>query len=382
MPVTINDEPVTDVEVRETRIAAWTAVVDVDTDDEITGAVTIDIDGEEFVGTVVRGGNEDGRDRLSVIGGHGGLHTLLQAKNYTAVFLSAVLADIMSECGEELDPETDADVLTMKVPHWSRLQGEAATAIRAIAQFCGVQWRINRNGLVWLGNDDFVESTFEEYTVEERNLEESRISIAYDDTSDAPKIKPGVSFEGGNVGQVVTNVLGGKLRQDIYFDDADGAPAGFWNRIARFVRNLLTPEIAKSRFYYGRVVGQSGNKVSMQLDDEVAGGKWKSVRDIPIVVGLPGCTLVLPNGSRMRMFYEAGDNSRPRAALWDAGTAVEEIILTCDKLTIDGDLEVSGDVVAAGEITAKDGASSVSLSTHTHAHGTGPGTTNPPTPGS
>ena len=128
----------------------WSAELEVDTDEAITGAVTIELDGAVvFRGTVVDGDVSHGQWRGRIVGGAGGLRTSLPALAYLNATRADVVRDALSEAGESL-ASTSGD-LTGAVARFHRAEGAAARAIDATATALGYAWRVFADGMVWLG---------------------------------------------------------------------------------------------------------------------------------------------------------------------------------------------------------------------------------------
>ncbi len=375
---TLNGAPVLDLTLTETLTGAWSGEVQADSATALTSPLTLLVDGETFVCTAQQADVEAGRYKAKIIGGGGGLGTVLDARYYVSPTIGTVLADICSEAGEALDPTTATTILTRSVPRWSRLKGEAQAAIRQVADFLGVQWRITRTGLLWLGTDIWEPLATAPKLIETDFDPQARLRVvSYDGSSERPVIKPGVTVDGVRIVSTVLRLDGGKLRHELYSDETKGS-GGLVAQVVRRVLELLQPKIDLSRFYPGRVVGQAPDgTLTILMDDRLVAGKWKGLDRVPAVFGLPGVSVQMVPGARVRLFWDGGDPSRARAGHFDAGAGpAQEITLTLaagGKLVIDGDLEVTGEVTA----NADNPATKVTLTGHRHLE-TG-GTTNAPT---
>jgi hypothetical protein len=165
----------------------------------------------------------------------------------------------------------------------------------------------------------------------------------------------------------VTLLNGERLRQELYFDETKGQ-AGLFAVVARRIREIVWPKLMLARFYAGRVTSQaSDGSVALVMDDPEIAGQWKGLHHVPLALGMPGVRIVAEPGSRVRVFFDAGNPSRPRAALWEQDTPVTELILTADTLTVNGNLVVTGNITASGEVTASGEAGMpIPLTGHTH----------------
>lgn len=325
MTITVNGKPVVQGGIAENRNAAWTALLEVDTDQALSGLVTINVDGELFVGTVVMGDLEAGRWKGTIVGGRGGLSKVLPAAWYVEPTVGTLLAAIAREAGEVLDPSIPPSVLLKRFERWSRMQGEAHLALRQIADQLGYQWRVTRAGTVYLGPETWLPVVAKTIT-ESYNPEERKLTIAYDGTTETPAARPGMTLEGKRIERTALVLEPRALRQDIYFDEEKGQ-GGLLGLVSKRIRELVLPKLHLTRLYPGKVVSAAGNEVTVLVDDQLVAGKWKGLSRVKMLFGLPGVTALPLNGARVRVLFDAGDPSRPRAALWDAGAPVAEMTI-------------------------------------------------------
>lgn len=126
----------------------WSMDLDADTDEDVTGAVTVEVDGVvTFRGTVIDGAVTHGQWRGRIVGGAGGLRTSLPATAYLDATYADVVRDALAESGESSAPGGD---LSGAVARWHRAQGAAARTVDAVATALGYGWRVLDSGLVWL----------------------------------------------------------------------------------------------------------------------------------------------------------------------------------------------------------------------------------------
>jgi len=298
MPLTITGVDILSARITEARVGAWHATIEADTDEPITGSVTIDIEGESFTGTVEQGDVEAAnRWKGFVVGGKGGLQKKIGAQYYYVPGLRTVLEDIARDSGETLSVELDPSLLLKRFERYSRLEGPAHTQFRQLADELGVDWRITRAGELWFGSESWLPVTAKaigsEYDPQSRMLE-----VAYDGADDRPVIRPGVSLQGTKtehdgkkVQRVVTQVDESGLRQALFFDEEKG-DSGLWASIRRVIREFVTPKLQLARIHPARVTEQAADgTVSLAIDDAAIGGKFKGLNHFPLVVGLPGTTV-------------------------------------------------------------------------------------------
>lgn len=128
----------------------WSCDLDVDTDSEITGAVTLEVDGvETWRGTVVDGAVTHGLWRGRIVGGAAGLRSTLPATAYRDATRADVVRDALAEAGESISAASGD--LSAAIARFHRAEGAAARAIDATATALGYGWRVLDDGTVWLG---------------------------------------------------------------------------------------------------------------------------------------------------------------------------------------------------------------------------------------
>lgn len=368
MAVTINGVGVLSQRIVEERVGAWHATVEADSDKTITGAVTIDVEGETFVGTVEQGDVEaDSRWKGYVVGGKGGLQKVVDGRYYFAPSVRTVLADLARDSGETLSPEIDPTLLAQQFERYSRLEGPAHTQFRQLADELGVDWRITRAGELWFGAETWLPVTAK--TIEaEYDPQHRMIEVAYnDDDNDRPVLRPGVTFEGKKIQRVITQADSHGLRQALFFD-AETGDSGLWAQIRRVIRETVWPKLQLARVHGARVCTQaSDGSVDLALDDPSIGGKFKSVQKVPLAFGLPGTTIKTTTATRLRLFWDAGRPTKPRAGHFDQGTPVDEIALQVATMLRLGSKDTENFVALANLVLTELNDIRTKFDAHTHA---------------
>ena len=347
MSYELNGHAITEAQIHEPRVGRWTADVVVDSDVDITGAVTITLGTVALSGTVYRGGLDAGRWSGRVVGGAGGLETSLEPKNYVLTTLATVVADIMSASGETLSDDSE-DLSGEARGNWHRTRGLAGHALQAVADDLGVPWRMLRDGTVLLGEDEAVEldSAAEQLVV----LAQPDIGSALVAPAQDPVVRPGVLLDGRAVSYVATVVDAGKLRQEVWYDDDAGSLVG---RVKGSLLRLIEAAVGRRLTYaylWPCTVAAQAPDGALELlpDDRQVRGSGMS--RVYIRHGQPGYETEVPTGARCMVGFEGGDPSRPYVAQWLAGTGV-------DTITFDGgteDVARTNDSINVGTITATD----------------------------
>jgi hypothetical protein len=354
MPLSINGTPLLSARITEDRIGAWIAEVEADTEETIAGAVTLDVEGETFVGTVWQGEVDSSRWKGMIVGGGGGTQKILEGGYYVQPTVRTVLADLARDAGETVSPEIPPAILIKSLERWTRLQGFAHTAFRQLADELGVEWRITRLGGLWLGEEtwlpieaDVIEG---QYQPDQRALEVSYAKAE----DDRPVLKPGGTYDGKKIQRVITIADGDGLRQILFFDDERGT-SGLLNTMRRLIREVVWPKLQLARVHGARVCEQDADgNVTVAMDDRAIGGKSRGLSRIPLGVGLPGTKVRTTSSTRLRVWWDAGNPTKPRAGHFDQGTPAEEIEITvASKFAVNGDCAL-GDASATSPVALAD----------------------------
>jgi len=220
MTTTANDSPLVKASIHEPLYGIWLAEIEVDSPEALSGIITLAIEGVTYVGSVWkdRSAIDSGRWKARIAGGQAALGTIVAAKNYVGVNVRAAIDDLMTATAEALDVDaSDTAVLARSLPKWHRMQGTAGNALTALMDEASSTFRIQRNGLLKVGAEDFTE------------LDPLDDPFALLDTSPVdnsqmygpltPLIVPGVTIQNKPVSYVHTQVSGGSLRQTVWYQD-------------------------------------------------------------------------------------------------------------------------------------------------------------------
>lgn len=164
----------------------WSADLDVDTDEDVAGAVTVEVDGAvAFRGTVVDGGVTHGLWRGRIVGGAAGLRGTLPALAYLDATRADVVRDALAEAGETLSATSDS--LATAIARFHRAEGAAARAIDATAAALGYGWRVLADGTVWLGAETWPDAPEADVTLVDTDPRERSYALG----GDVLGIRPG-----------------------------------------------------------------------------------------------------------------------------------------------------------------------------------------------
>ena len=198
--LTLNGYDVIRGTIRTPRIGVWNADLVVDTEDSITGPVTLaTADGAlSLSGTAFREGVFQQTLSMRVVGGAaglseppGGIGVQLEPKSYQGVALGLVLGDILRSCGETLDPSSDQGTLNAFLSRWVVMAGPAKEALARLLDPFDVSWRTRPSGSLWVGPETWPPAAPVAFDVLERHYGEGRVVIG----SEAPWLLPGVTID-------------------------------------------------------------------------------------------------------------------------------------------------------------------------------------------
>jgi len=320
---TIAGVPILSAQICEPRVGRWTADVEADTAEDITGSVTLTLGSVTLVGTVHRGGLDSGRWSGRIVGGTGGLSTTLNPKNYAGATLQHVVDDIIRESGETLD-SASTSLIGHVTANWHRTRGPASHALQAVADELSVPWRVTRSGTVLLGAQTATALTTTEVQVLDRP-ESGALLVA---PAGDPELRPGVLFGDRVISYVATLIGAGKIRQELWFDDVAGTTLGrVKGSLLRLIDAAVGRKLLYSYLWPCTVASQAGDG-SVELipdDEEIRGG---GLGRVFIRHGEPGYACepgVGRTGARCLVGFEAGDPKRPYVAHWLRNTEVTTV---------------------------------------------------------
>jgi hypothetical protein len=186
------------------RIGVWHADLSMDAYAPQSGKATITLGTQTLIGSFARNGVDTARRlRARVVGGAGGLATVLQPRSYGAVPLKIPLSDALRDAGETLSPSADTSLLTTQLSAWSRMQASASAVIASLLQVIpNAVWRVLLDGTVWFGFESWPTTTLSDVFPMQSEPEKGRVTIA----SVVPALLPGTAFQFSVPGQGVQSV--------------------------------------------------------------------------------------------------------------------------------------------------------------------------------
>ncbi len=301
-------------EITMKRRGAWKGIVVID--EKVDGAETpsgpfvFDIDGVEFRCTILpdRSGAWAGRVKLRVVGGSGGLSNTLSPRNYAGgtTRFKTVLDDILRDSGEVLSDESDSTFLNKKLDGWQRVECTAEEALDLLCDNVGAEWRVLRDGKIWVGVDTWPEVE-PAGTVKEADWGDGVITVL----PDFATLVPGIIVRRQQINQIVYYLSRKGLVADLY---------------AKSTSDLLSKqsERANKGFEYAKryrcsVVTQNGDgTVDVLVDDSRA--KGKGIGKCRVRVGIPGTKLTVPKGARCLVGWDDADPQLPYVDSWESSS--------------------------------------------------------------
>jgi hypothetical protein len=292
---------------------AWTAHLEIAGDVELSGAATMTLAGENdaepetFVGFVRRSKPWQGRTRAVIVGGAGGLLKTIPPRDHLAgvqpVTALLVAQGIATAAGETLADSVAANLAGRFLPRWMRAESTALAALDYFTALLGLEWRVLADGTIWIGVDTFPDATADIGETWIDDGDDGRIDCA----PPAPTLRPGSTVLGHPIERVTYRVTGSAARAELLYPVA-GSPS---------------PAPAPAPLVYREVHGcdvvvqNPDGTLDLFVDDQ----RIAEVRSVPFRVGIPGCKVTIPAGSRVRVCFPDGDPSQLFAFALDQDTA-------------------------------------------------------------
>ncbi len=214
--ITLNEKPVLAMRLQQPRMGVWVCLLEVDSEDDITGAVKLEDDGVTYNGTVIEGGVTAGRWQGRVVGGKAGLRGTLRARNYQRIKVREILDGILLDAGEALSGNATTSVLRKSLAFWSRRQGSGIEAMNLLAENIGAGWRVFPDGSVWIGDESWPAFRGSDLNQLDRINHAGRLELAPNDIG----LAPGSAVEGLNIEHVEHTIESQGLRTAAWYEAA------------------------------------------------------------------------------------------------------------------------------------------------------------------
>ncbi|HSM93385.1 MAG TPA: hypothetical protein VLT47_10915 [Anaeromyxobacteraceae bacterium] len=327
---------------------AWLAHLVLGEDAAPTGAVTIELaregaDPVVWSGIVDHGDTWQGRQRILVRGGSGGLDQTIDRREHLAasspVPALTILQDILDAMPggmvEALDESVAANLAGLGFPRWDRPAGlPASSAVGRLARRLGFGWRVLDTGALWMGpetwpavNDQLVSF------LEDRDGD----FLADRCAPDAAVLRPGTTVMGRQI-QRVTYIIGEDSPRAALLYRSDRAD------IARAVSATVTP-----------------HPLSLPYETTVAANNGDGTLDLDT----PDPALPELRAVRYRSFFGALEAIAPGTSVMLAFSGGREDGAFCwgaqQDTTAASAVALEGDAVSAGALSAMAGSTPVTF---------------------
>lgn len=312
------------------RVGVWHAAFAVDSDDQFSegDSVTIGInDGAQFLnGTVSRALLYQGLQQVRVVGGAGGMQTVVKPKHYQGPLTSDVIADMAKDAGEKVSANSDPGA---SIPGWTTI---AATFGRQLAELIrpidGSAWRILPDGSLWVGVEQWEDSDVPDDDWATLNYD--HLNGIIDLGMVAPTLLPGTTFGQEKIDRVEHNISGDVVRTAAWV--WRGASAGLDHDFQALARVAARP-FDFYAMYAGETKAQDGQKFDVQPSDD----RIPTMGKIPIRNGIPGLQLKVPNGASVLIGWDGGDPRKPYCSLWGGGENPTSLSVTAKVISLGGE---------------------------------------------
>jgi hypothetical protein len=318
---TLNGIPITSAKVFLPAWGVWWADVEVSEPDALSGAATLVISDQTYVGTIASGAALDGRGRYRVAGGAGAWGEVLTAKSYNndaGVKASLIIQDAAAEAGETVEDAPADRVGT----HYARSSNPASDVLHYAARDA---WYVDVDGVTRFGS----RAEFDyagDGTVRVIDSAQGVFEIATDSVAG---LVPGLRAGGFTASDIEIDVSPGAIRVRGYSKKT----ADVWRALA----DRLLPQARYLGTWEYRVVSQSGERLNLQTV-RVASG-LPDLSRVPVRPGVPGFRATWKKGSFALVTFVNGDPGRPVVVGGDApdspGWVPDELSLRAADMRVD-----------------------------------------------
>jgi hypothetical protein len=219
--LTVGDADVIKGRLHFPQRGAWLAWLLLDTTAVPSGQVKLAADGGlSATGTVKSAGVFLDSVALRLVGGAGGLGTIIPPAAYENGQLSDPLNAIMNASGESLSSTVDSSITSVQLTRWTHVAQSASAALDRLAFAAGqalgstIVWRVLSDGTVWLGAESWPSQDLPAGSdLLKQYPDEGRFEIG----AQTPSLLPGVNVPGiGNVAAVDHWIAPRSIRSDAW----------------------------------------------------------------------------------------------------------------------------------------------------------------------
>ena len=163
-------------------------------EEALSGQVDLELPGTTFKVAVIAGGPSEGTNRVRVVGGAGGLRTVLEAQHYYQATVRMVVDAGLQAGGERLSLLSDQGALNQTIRDFMRFNESLGLLLDAVARTTGLLWRVQADGTVLLASP-----TWETVEPEHALLREDPAELTMLISSEDGLVQPGTTFLGKRV---------------------------------------------------------------------------------------------------------------------------------------------------------------------------------------
>lgn len=209
-----NGAQLIEADISEPDSGVWTATLRAELDDVPSGACTLEIEGVEWKGHIVRARKDFETMSVFCAGGAASLGIKRGAVDYLFASRRTIISALLSGLAISIATTADAAALSQLLQRWHQASGAAGASMTALLG-SSYAWRIVRSGEL----DVRASSKYDAATYDGSGFYEQRASSrqnAVEYSVDAPLLKPRDAFSGVNITHVDTALRSGSLRQVVY----------------------------------------------------------------------------------------------------------------------------------------------------------------------
>lgn len=304
--LTINDRAVLTLDLLMPSSRAWVATGEVEGDEPLSGAVELS-EGDEVVfrGTVLEAGDFGGRTGFRIVGGAGGLSTVVRAQSYRAATAALPIQDILGQAGEALTAPLESSLAASSLAEWATGAWEASRALDDLAEYLGVSWWVDALGGVSFGASRAL-AIPAELTVVAEDTQGRTLTVA-PDTGSEWVLRPGATVDGRQVTSVRFRLSDGRLRIECRYESL-----GLAGLIEAIVERA-TRKMAYLAVYPSTVHSQASDGTLQVFPDDERIPKMAGVK---LSLPVPGAEVRVRSGARVLLGFEGGDPAKPYATGW------------------------------------------------------------------
>lgn len=332
MANTVNGLPLLRATVILPKTGIWTADIQVQSGEQLSGEVVIVLAGLELRGTVEVGGPYRERGWYRVAAGALTWRNELEARAYRSeagVKLSTVLADVAREADEDIQE----DIATTRLgPAFVRFEDAAA---RTLDLTNPSGWYVDELGFTRAGVRPAVPYTLE-YRVLDKRPDERRLLIAAEDITG---LVPGAVLEGMEAATVRHELTPDSIRSHVYGD------VGYGDRGLGAFKAMVEAVMYRTKYHRAceyRVVAATNTHVDVVPVRASQG--FPDLKNVEMWCGSPGAAGTPAEGSRCVVQFLDGEPFRPFVSHFEGpsgdGFEPDEVVLAqgAGRVLRDGDV--------------------------------------------